>query len=153
MKIERVEYSTIRSDYNIYKVENGQILKLKLEVIDVINEIEEDGKPTADIKTQIISPVITPNDIDTTGLEYSLEVKESDQTGELKFETLREVINIYETKKSFIISAIKLDKIFATNKKNKKNEPVLRFGSINALDVIEKPQFDLSKKNIPVVHE
>src|SRR2546427_4583026 len=148
MKTERVEFTAIHEDYNVYKVENGQILKVKAEVADIINKIEDSGTPKSQVKTQLSSIVLTPEGIDTTGLEEAELVTEKDQTKELKFEIIKDgVVNIYETKKSLILVGIKVEKIFATNKKNKLNEPILQFTSLAALSSVKKPDFE-SKNNL-----
>lgn len=44
MREQRVEYNTIRDDFSVYKVENGQILKVKLSVVEMIDKIDEDSE-------------------------------------------------------------------------------------------------------------
>lgn len=149
MKTERPEFSTIREDYNVYKIENGQILKVKSEITDIINVTDDNGKTTGKVKTQTSSIVITPQGMDTTGLEESDTATEKDQTKELKFEVVKDgVTNIYETKKSLILTGVKVEQVFATNKKNKLNEPLLRFTSLNVISLVEKPDF-VTDGNIP----
>jgi|SRR5579864_7897017 len=143
MKTERVEFDTIREDFNVYKVENGQILKVKNGVSDIINQTDDSGKTKGQVKTQLSFIVLTPEGIDTTGLVEAETVTDKDQTKELKFEVVKDgIVNIYETKKSLILVGIKVEKIFATNKKNKLNEPILQFTSLTALSSVTKPDFE-----------
>lgn len=142
MKDERIEFLSVRSDYNVYEIENGQTLKIKLETVDIINTSENEQTPTAKIQTKLISHVISPKDIDTSGLERSTGiVTEKDHVKELNFKTIKEVVNIYETKKAFIFTALNLEEVFLTNKKNAQDEPILRFTSNNGIDFIQKPEF------------
>ena len=142
MKEERVDYNTIRDDFSVYEIENGQILKVKQSLVDIVNQINENEKHGS-IKSQLYSFVITPDDVERYDIEYEQgTATEKDQVKELKFKPIREIINIYETKKLFILVGVKVEKVFLTNKINKDNEPILRYQSVNGVDVMEKPPFD-----------
>ena len=148
MKEERIEFLPIRTDYSVFEVENGQILKIKLEIVDVINTSKSKQNPTAKVQTKIVSHVISPKDIDISSLELSTgTVTEKDHVKELNFKTINEVVNIYETKGSFILTVLKLEKVYLTNKKNTQDEPILRFTSNNGIDIIQKPKFKYTPQN------
>ena len=70
---------------------------------------------------------------------------EKDHVKELNFNIVKEIVNIYETKKSIILVGMRVKKIFLTNKVNANNEPILRFESSNAMNVVDKPDY----ANIP----
>jgi len=143
MREERIEYNTIRDDFSSYEVENGQILKVKISVVDIINKIDGDTQKQGSVATNPYSHVITPSDIERYDIKYERGMAtEKDQVKELKFTTINEIINIYETKKLFIFAGIKVEKIFLTNKINNKDEPILRYQSVNAIDVIQKPNLN-----------
>jgi len=148
MKEERVEFGVIRSDFNIYEVENGQTLKVKVDLLDVINTTENENQSKGKVQTQIYSHVITPSSMDASGLELAIgNLTDKDNVKELNFKKIKDVINIYETKKAFILTGLNVVKIFLTNKKNQNNEPILRFTSNSGIDLIQKPEFDVSSTN------
>jgi len=62
MDEERVKYNTIRDDFSSYNVENGQILKVKLSVVDVINTMDGDKK-RGSASTSPYSHVVTTPDL------------------------------------------------------------------------------------------
>ena len=139
---EIIEFTTIRDDFSEYELENGQILKAKTSVVNVVNVKDKDGKEKGGVGLQPFTHVITPSNLERYGIEYTKGVAtEKDQVKELNFKTKREVMNIYETKKSVILVGFKMEKIFLTNKVNDRNEPILRFQSKNALNVIDKPDY------------
>jgi hypothetical protein len=41
---EHVDFSTIREDFNIYEIENGQVLRVKQTLTDIIVEAKENNK-------------------------------------------------------------------------------------------------------------
>lgn len=140
LKKEFVEFNTIREDYNIYKIENGQILKMKKIIADIVKDIMDDDKTHAGIGLKDVSHVSTPLDIDITGMEHAKleDVTDKDHVRELKFTSVKEMINIYETEKSLILLVPKLEKVFFTNKIDTTNSPILRFTSSCGISIIEK---------------
>ncbi len=139
-EITHADVQTIREDFCVYRVENGQILKIKQTIVDVKNEKQEDGKYVTNMAFNDISFVITPKPIDTSDLEYMSKEKitAEHQTKELDFKPTREVINIYETEHSIILIALAVEKIFLTNKKDETNAPILRFTMKNGISIIPK---------------
>ncbi len=148
MREERIDYNTIRDDFSSYEVENGQILKVKLSTVDVMYTFDGDSEKKGSVATNSYSYVITPSDVERYEVEYEIgPASEQDQIRELNFKPIREIINIYETEKFFIFSGIKVEKIFLTNKTDVTNNPILRYQSINAIDIIEKPTFNNPPNN------
>ena len=142
MNHERVEFTTIRDDFSIFQIENGQILKAKVTLVDVVNISKKETEPEGRLSIQPYSYVITPPKTDISGMEVTGNpVTDEDVTKEVQFEKIKEVLNIYETKKSIILVGLKMEKIFLTNKMNDNKEPVLRYQSINGFDVMLKPEF------------
>ena len=140
MEKKYVEFNTIREDYNVYEIENGQILKIKKVLGNIYQNKGSDSAPTADIETQDISYVATHVEIDTSEYEVAdpTEVTEKDQLGELKFTILKEGLNIYETKNSLIIISNDIQHLYSTKKKDKKGKPIYRFTIRGVVNVLEK---------------
>ena len=140
MREEIIEFTTIREDFSEYEAENGQILRAKEAVIEIINRID-DGKKKARLKFSIISNVVTPNPIDTSTLELETDpnkVTAEYQVKELSFRPLKEIVNIYETKNAIILLIPIMQKIFLTSKKDANNAPHLRFSLMSDVSIIEK---------------
>lgn len=146
MKEERIEYSTIRDDFSVYEIENGQILKAKTSLVDLTNLTDDQGIKKGGAKIQPYSYVITPPDVEKYDIDYTVgQPTEKNQVKELKFKIIKEIVNIYETKKLLILAGLKVEKVFLTNKMDKKKSPLLRYQSLNGVDVIEKLPFKMPK--------
>jgi hypothetical protein len=140
---EHIKYTTIREDFNEYEIENGQILKFKLMLSDVVSETK-DGKNTSMMGLKDVSVVITDISIDTSNLELAqTEVTENDEREELRFKTIVQVVNIYETRNTIILIAPIVAKVLSTNKKDRDGNPILRFTynqqimSVNKTDLFD----------------
>jgi hypothetical protein len=128
MDKEHIKYTTIREDFSEYEIENGQILKFKLTLSDIINE-KKDGKDVSMMGLKDVSAVITNRTIDTSALEYAPfeGVTEKDEKEELKYKPIKEIVNIYETQKTIILLAPVVKKVMSTSKKDGDGNPILRF--------------------------
>jgi hypothetical protein len=135
-----LQLTTVREDFNEYEIENGQLLKTKNILMDLIED--EGGKlgKQGSIGFQTVSHVRTPILIDTTNLELALpeQVTDNDIVQELKFKIIKEIINIYESEKTIIFTDTQMEKIFLTKKKDKDGNPILRFRSGLNINVIPK---------------
>ena len=80
-----VPFEVIREDYSVYEVENGQILKVKQSITEIINTDDPDPAKQSKISSKTISVCTTIKKIDTSDLEETTpdETVESDQTHEL----------------------------------------------------------------------
>jgi hypothetical protein len=136
---EHIEYKVISEDFNEYKVENGQVLKFKRILTDLVSEKGND-KPQTRLGLKDVSHVFNMVDVDTTGLDESTpeQVTEQDQIRELKFEILKESVCIYETAISLILVSSPVNKVHLTNKKDKTNSPILRYESPSTIAVMDK---------------
>lgn len=136
---EHIEYKVISEDFNEYKIENGQILRFKRILIDLVSETEN-GKPQTKLGLKDFSNIFNTVDIDTTGFDDSLpeQVTEKDQIRELKFEISKENVSIYETAKSLILVSSSVNKVYLTNKKDKTNSPILRYESPSTIVILDK---------------
>jgi len=134
-----IEFTTIREDLNIYEVENGQILKAK-SIVTAISEGEDKKGKFGDLGFQNISHVVTPKKIDTTDYEYlpAEQITDKHETKKLNFKIVKEIINVYETDKLIILVDPRVEKISLTNKKDKDDNPVLRYRTGIAISVIPK---------------
>lgn len=141
MREEPVEFTTIREDFSEYEADNGQILKVKAVVTDIVNVTNNDGRASARLNFKTISHVITPIPIDTSNfiLESNPDrVIEQDQIGELTFRPLKEITNIYETKQTMILLIPQMQRIFLTNKKDANGAPHLRFTMSTDVSILSK---------------
>ena len=139
MEEEHIDYDTIREDYNIYECENGQILKAKQIVADIMEKYEKSGK-VGNLSFSQVSYVRNTKPIDTSDIEYlpTEQVTDEHIVKDLKFKIKKEVINIYETDKLIILVDPRVEKISVTNKKDKKGNPFLRYRTGTGISVIPK---------------
>ena len=135
-------YDTIREDYNIYEIENGQILKSKVLVTDFVEKDEVKGRTSGNLAFQAISNTYATKSIDTSDLEESTQdkVTDDDVVKELKFTIKKESINIYESEKLFLLIEDRVEKIMLTNKKDNKGNPILRHRIDMGVNVVPKIQ-------------
>lgn len=133
-----IDFTTIREDFNEYEAENGQILRVKLVLVDIVTDSTDKSKFELNIKD--ISHVITRNEFDTSTMEFAKpdQVTKKDVVKELKFFPTKSVTNIYETKQSIIIIVLKVNSVNLTNKKDETNNPILRFTSEAKINIIVK---------------
>lgn len=134
-----IPFTTIREDFNVYEAENGQILYAKSMVTDIFEGEDKKGK-FGNLGFQSASHVITPQKIDTSKFEFlpSEQVLDEHITQDLKFKPVKEIINIYETEKLILLVDAKVEKISITNKKDKDENPILRYRSGIGVSVIPK---------------
>ncbi len=150
--VDHIDFRVIREDFNIYEVENGQILKEKqmLTDISIIDEIDKkDNKNMSQFGFNPFSYVITSKEIDTSNMESAnpANITEKDQIKELSFRTIQEIVNIYETNKVLIFVKSRVRKIFWTNKKDIgkiPHVPILRFESEIVFNAFEKDSMSAS---------
>ena len=135
-----LDYVTVREDYNTYEAENGQLLKSKVSVIDFIEKDEAQGGESGNLGFRHVSNVYTTKPIDTSNLEEKEpnDVTEDNVVKELKFTIKKESINIYESEKLIILIDDHVEKIFLTDKKDKKGNPILRYRVDMGVSVIPK---------------
>lgn len=140
MTREHIKFSTIREDFNEYEIENGQILKVKIMLVDVLVETREDRKKDSTLGFRDFSNVITEGEIDTSNLEFASteQITEKNQVKELKFKAIKEVVNIYETSKFLILVSPNITNVFLTNKKDQSNSPILRYTYGLGINTIDK---------------
>jgi hypothetical protein len=140
MDKKHIPFITLREDYNEYEVENGQVLKLKLSLVDITASNNKGDDKASFLGIKSVAHVITDVKIDTSALEYSSaeQVSEKDNVKELRFRTIKQVISVYETTKHLVMIAPSVEKIFETNKKDKTNSPILRYTYATGIDAYEK---------------
>jgi hypothetical protein len=78
MKKEHIPFTTIREDYCEYRATNGQILRMKVILTDIVVETIEDGTKSSLLGIKDFSAIITENDIDTSKLKYSTPEQTTD---------------------------------------------------------------------------
>ena len=60
MNREHVKFKTIREDLNEYEIENGQILRMKMTVTDILVQLTEHGEQAnASLRLKDVSEIIT----------------------------------------------------------------------------------------------
>jgi hypothetical protein len=166
MNVEHINFNTIREEFNLYEIENGQVLRAKQIVTDIVVETAEDNKKMTRLAIKDVSFVIADvNKIDTSNFETSTpdKVTEKDQLNELRFRPIKEVINIYETDSTLLILSSKVQKVFLTNKKDNTGVPIIRYEASAGINVLSKdtlniisPQHStpiLTKSELPVYSE
>ena len=142
MGVIHLDYDTIREDYNVYEIENGQILKSKVSVVDFIEKDEAKGGTSGQLGFMNISEIYTTKPIDTSDLKESTQdkVTDDDVVKELKFTIKKESINIYESANLFLLVGDRVEKIMLTNKKNNKGDPIVRYRIDMGVNVVPKIQ-------------
>jgi hypothetical protein len=140
MNKEHIPFIPLKEDFNEYRVENGQLLKVKTVLTDVAVETLEPGKKTSRLGVKDFSIIITDVDIDVSKMEYATpeQISDVDVVGELRFTTVKESVNIYEIQKLLILIATRVDKIFMTNKIDLTNNPIIRYTSHTGLSSVDK---------------
>jgi hypothetical protein len=147
MNKEHIPFVTVREDFCEYRVDNGQILKMKVILTDIAVETTEDDKKSSLLGIKDFSALITENEIDTSKMEYSTpeQITDKDVVSELSYKTVREVVNIYDTQKVLILVAPRVLKIFSTNKKDRSNAPLIRYTYKTGLHTVEKEVLYIQK--------
>ena len=140
MTVKHLDYDTVREDYNIYEIENGQVLKFKISIIAFSEKDDVKGGISGNLGFRTISEVYATKPIDTSNLEESTadEVTDDDAVKELQFTIKKESINIYESENLFILVNDRVEKIMLTNKKDNKGDPILRFRVDMGINTIYK---------------
>jgi len=149
MTREHINFTSIREDYNVYDLANGLKLRLKIPITTIHNEtIGNETKGNFGI--QVVSAVEVPDEFDTSDLKLTdREVTDQDIVKELRITQRKEVVNIYETEKSFIVMAIHVNKISMTDKKIKDGSPALRFNYDTAVTSYLKPDWEKIPQKTP----
>ena len=138
MTEKQIDFTTIREDMSVYEVENGQILKAKQIIVNIVDGEDKKGK-FGDLGFQAVTHVFSPSDMDTKGLELAdvSQVTDKDEVDDLKFTVKKQVINIYETDDVIILVNPKVEKVTSTTKKDKSGM-ILRFRTGIEVNVIPK---------------
>ena len=149
MNKSQIPFVTIREDFSTFECENGQTLRVKLPVVEII-KIQDDDKENSAISFKEISHVFSSTPIDTSNLEMarSEDVTAENHVEELKFKMTNQIINLYETEKSLIILVPVVEKIFITDKKDKDNNPILRYVMNNSVNIINKKTLSEGVSNL-----
>jgi hypothetical protein len=133
MTENHIKFSTIREDFNEYKIENSLILRVKPILMDIIQQTK-DNETGFNVVFEKVSKVIRPVEKDP------IKIFKEGESHELQFVPVNEVINLYETNTMIILVGYHVDKIFSTIKNDAPNTPPDIFASDNTLfNVVEKP--------------
>jgi len=93
-RLNYIDFKVEREDWNVYKLEDGTILKLKFILLKVIREkIDKEGRPIYSVQSSIVSTVFPPSNLlgmpDTR--RYSIkELETAVIKPDMKFEALKE---------------------------------------------------------------
>ncbi|MEM2141449.1 hypothetical protein [Nitrososphaera sp.] len=147
--VEHIPFTTVKEDYNDYLVENGQILRVKYMLVDIVEKVV-DGKIHGQLGHKESSYVISPDNLDTSGMEVAdlKSVTDKDRVREVSFKPIKEVINIYETTTNIILLSNPVNVIYLTNKKTKENNPILRYKADLLTYLIDKSALS-KRENTP----
>jgi hypothetical protein len=151
MTIEYIDYTILRQDFSEYQAEEGLVLRMMTLVTDMRLETDENNNKNAYIGTKDITKVLLTKPFDTSQMElgHPEHVTEEDEIRNLEFTPVKEVINIYETKKDLIILTTRVERVGLTNKKDKDGLPILRFGVLTGVNLLDKANLDISS---PATH-
>ncbi len=137
-----IDFTTVREEYNVYDLENGFRLRLKIPITSVFNETI-DNKTRGNFGLQIVSKVEVPDGFDTSNLKLTVEeVTDQDIVKKLEIIKRKEFVNIYETAKSFLIMGIHVNSISMTDKKIQDGSPALRFNYDTGMSSYPKPDWE-----------
>lgn len=132
MIADHIDFTIIREDFNEYGLENGIHLKVKPIVTDIVTKGKNGGFA---VVFDIFSKVISSLDEISTQSRY-------DETKNIQFRPLKEVVNIYETRTAIILVVYQLDKLFPTAEQNKDSIPKFRIEGNTLVNVIKTPSID-----------
>lgn len=140
MNKEHIFFTTIREDFNEYDVENGQTLRMKIILSDLFVVVNKDGTKSTQAGFKEVSLVFANKEIDTSNLQLSSpeKVTEQDEIKTLGFQTIKEVVNIYETQHLLMLLYPRVTNISLTDKKSAEGEPILRYHTSVTFNNINK---------------
>jgi hypothetical protein len=124
-----INFTIIREEFNEYELENGLHLRVKPIVTDIVTKGKDTGFA---IVFDIFSKVISPLDDIANQRKY-------DETKSLSFRSIKEVVNIYETKAAIILVIYRLDKLLPTTELNREGIPILRIEGNTLVNVVKRP--------------
>lgn len=153
VKREFINFTTVREEYSTYKLENGLTFYVKSPITRIYTEFDGD-KTTHGINSALISGVNMPSKFNTSNLKLlTSDVTDDDITKKLRIVQRKEVVNIYEIEKSFLVLGFHMNMISATDKKYSDDTPALRFNYDTAITVVDKPWVEGSKAKMNLIEK
>ena len=139
---KHVNFITIREDFSEFEAENGQILKIKKVITDLIEQPVENNLFQAKVQMQDVIHVITTKKIDTDDMVTAdlTSLTDKDIIENLSFKPKKIVLNIYETETFILLVDVQVTSIGATNKLDVTGNPYLRFRTNFGMNIILKPK-------------
>ena len=139
---KHVNFITIRENFSEFEAENGQILKIKKVITDLIEQPVENSLFQTKVQMQDVIHVITTKKIDTDGMVTAdlTSLTDKDIIENLSFKPKKIVLNIYETETYILLVDIQVTSIGATNKLDVTGNPYLRFRTNFGINIILKPK-------------
>ena len=139
---KHVNFITIREDFSEFEAENGQILKIKKVITDLIEQPVENSLFQTKVQMQDVIHVITTKKIDTDGMVTAdlTSLTDKDIIENLSFKPKKIVLNIYETETFILLVDVQVTSIGATNKLDVTGNPYLRFRTNFGINIILKPK-------------
>ena len=139
---KHVNFITIREDFSEFEAENGQILKIKKAITDLIEQPVENSLFQTKVQMQDVIHVITTKKIDTDGMVTAdlTSLTDKDIIENLSFKPKKIVLNIYETETFILLVDVQVTSIGATNKLDVTGNPYLRFRTNFGMNIILKPK-------------
>ena len=139
---KHVNFITIREDFSEFEAENGQILKIKKVITDLIEQPVENNLFQAKVQMQDVIHVITTKKIDTDDMVTAdlTSLTDKDIIENLSFKPKKIVLNIYETETFILLVDVQVTSIGATNKLDVTGNPYLRFRTNFGINIILKPK-------------
>ena len=149
MTKSQIPFVTIREDFSTFECKNGQTLRVKLSVVEIV-KIQDGDKENNAMSFKEISHVFSSTPIDTSNWKMARpeDVTAENQVKELEFKMINQITSLYETEKSLIILVPIVEKIFITDKKDKDDNPILRYVMKNSISIITKKTLSEGVSNL-----
>jgi hypothetical protein len=140
LKQTHLDYQVIWEDWNLYRLENNIILKIKIPVSNVIEDTEA-SKPGEKYKLDLDILQKVHSDVDLHEPSADTTIKPEDIQKQIGFEPLEERPQIYYIPKNKHILLLKpmIYKVFTTTKYDKNGYPIFWVESNMLLNDIKVP--------------
>lgn len=135
---KEVDFDVIKEDWSRYRIEDGTILRLRINVIKIIRgKMGDLGYPEFGIHTRNLISALVKDDLKGEPSKEPLKIPQ-DIEKELKFKVIEEKLQEYITRDGYKISVKPvLLKVFRTKKFNQFGEPIYVISS-HAIINVEK---------------
>jgi hypothetical protein len=138
---KRLNFVVIREDWSEYRLEDGSIVKVKASISDIIDAGKMKGKlhELKFVFNNVFFKEPSPDDRGTPS--DSPKISEEDIIQDLKFEKIREPLNIYDIpEKLVLLVQVKLTDLKKTRKFDFNGNRIYHCGISCAINVVRYPE-------------